>query len=61
MESFTSQTDEEAYETGKMLGRREGLLVGISAGAAVKAAIEHPEVKILNCSMLLNHKKKKSH
>lgn len=24
--------------------------------AAVKAAIEHPEVKILNCSMLLNHK-----
>lgn len=24
--------------------------------AAVKAAINHPEVKILNCSMLLNHK-----
>ena len=25
-------------------------------GAAVKAAIAHPDVKILNCSMMLNHK-----
>lgn len=25
-------------------------------GAAVKAAINHPEVKILNCSMFMNHK-----
>lgn len=29
--------------------------------AAVKAAVEHPEVKILNCSMLLNHKNIRSY
>lgn len=31
---------EEAYGCGKMIGRSEGILVGISAGAALYAAIE---------------------
>ena len=33
-------TNEEAYACGKMIGRTEGILVGISAGAALHAAIE---------------------
>lgn len=33
-------TDEEAYEAGRMIARNEGLLVGISAGAALHAAVE---------------------
>lgn len=33
-------TNEVAFATGKMLGRREGILVGISSGAAVWAAVE---------------------
>ena len=33
-------TDEEAYAMGALLGSREGLLVGISAGAALHAAVE---------------------
>ena len=32
-------TEEQAYEAGRLLGRREGLLVGISSGAALHAAI----------------------
>jgi cysteine synthase A len=31
-------TDEEAYQTTKQLAKKEGLLVGISAGANVFAA-----------------------
>ena len=33
-------TDEAAYEAGRMIARNEGLLVGISAGAALHAAVE---------------------
>lgn len=33
-------SNEDAYATGKMIGRSEGILVGISAGAALWAAVE---------------------
>ena len=33
-------TEEQAYAAGRMLGRREGICVGISSGAALHAAIE---------------------
>ena len=33
-------TSEDAFETGRMLGKREGVLVGISSGAALWADIE---------------------
>ena len=33
-------TDESAFEFGRLIGRREGVLVGISSGAAVAAAAE---------------------
>ncbi len=32
--------DEDAFEKGKMIGKSEGILVGISSGAALHAAIE---------------------
>ena len=33
-------TNEDAFSVGKEIGKNEGFLVGISSGAAVKAAIE---------------------
>ena len=33
-------SNEDAFATGKLIGRREGVLVGISSGAAAYAAIE---------------------
>ena len=33
-------TEEEAYAAGRLLGRTEGLLVGISSGAALHGAIQ---------------------
>ena len=33
-------TNEDAFATGKLIGRKEGVLVGISSGAATWAAIE---------------------
>ncbi len=33
-------TNDQAFETGRRLAREEGLLVGISSGAAVYAALE---------------------
>ena len=47
---------EEAYLQGKMIGRREGVLVGISSGAALHAAIElakRPENEGKNIVVLL--------
>ena len=33
-------TTEEAYEAGKMIAKREGILVGITSGAALSAAVK---------------------
>lgn len=33
-------SDEDAFEGGRLVGRREGVLVGISSGAALHAAVE---------------------
>ena len=33
-------SNEDAFATGKLIGKKEGVLVGISSGAAVRAAIE---------------------
>lgn len=33
-------SDEDAFETGRIIGKKEGILVGISSGAAAYAAIE---------------------
>jgi len=33
-------TDEEAYEMGRLLGRKEGLLAGITSGAALAASVQ---------------------
>ena len=33
-------TNEDAFATGKLIGKSEGILVGISSGAATWAAIE---------------------
>lgn len=41
-------TNEDAFATGKLLGRKEGVLVGISSGAALWAAlqlVQRPEYK----------------
>ncbi|MCQ2433364.1 MAG: cysteine synthase A [Clostridia bacterium] len=49
-------TNEDAFATGKRIGRSEGVLVGISSGAAVAAAIEaakRPENEGKNIVVLL--------
>ena len=33
-------TNEQAYETGRLIAHNEGMLVGISSGAATYAAIQ---------------------
>lgn len=49
-------SNEDAFATGKEIGRKEGVLVGISSGAAVYAAIQlakRPENKGKNIVVLL--------
>ena len=49
-------TDADAFEMGRMLGRKEGVLVGISSGAALWAAVQvalRPENKDKNIVVLL--------
>ena len=33
-------SNEDAFDYGRLVGKKEGVLVGISAGAALKAAVE---------------------
>ena len=49
-------SDEDAYAIGRLIGQREGVLVGISSGAAAFAAIEiakRPENEEKNIVVLL--------
>ena len=49
-------TNEDAFATSRLIGHKEGVLVGISSGAAVWAAIElakRPENKGKNIVVLL--------
>ena len=39
-DEIVTVTNEDAFATGKLIGKSEGVLVGISSGAAVSAAIE---------------------
>ena len=39
-DEITAVTNEDAFAAGKLIGRSEGVLVGISSGAAAHAAIE---------------------
>ncbi len=39
-DEIISVEDRDAFATGKQIGKQEGILVGISSGAAVRAAIE---------------------
>ncbi len=40
IDEVVSVTDEEALETARLAGSREGVLSGISAGANIRAALE---------------------
>ena len=40
LDKIVTVTEQEAYEAGQLLGRREGILAGISSGAALHAAME---------------------
>lgn len=55
-DEIISVADNDAFETGRLIGRKEGVLVGISSGAAVYAAIQlakRPENKGRNIVVLL--------
>ncbi len=56
IDEIVTVTDQNAYETGRLLARREGLLCGITAGAAVWAGIQlarRPEFANKNIIVLL--------
>ncbi len=40
LDSIITVTEDQAYEAGRLLGKREGILTGISSGAALWAALE---------------------
>jgi cysteine synthase len=40
IDELVGVSDEDALETARAAARREGLLIGISAGAAVRAALD---------------------
>lgn len=55
-DEIISVDNDDAFETGKLIGKNEGVLVGISSGAAVYAAIElakRPENEGKNIVVLL--------
>ena len=55
-EEIIPVADEDAFATGRLVGKNEGVLVGISSGAAVWAAIElakRPENKVGSKGQLL--------
>ncbi len=55
-DSVVTVSEEEAYAAGRLMGANEGVLVGISSGAALHAAIkeaEKPENKGKNIVVLL--------
>ena len=55
-DEIVTVTNDDAFATGKQIGRSEGVLVGISSGAAVSAALQvakRPENKGKNIVVLL--------
>ncbi len=55
-DEIISVADNDAFETGRLIGRKEGVLVGISSGAALYAAIQlakRPENKGKNIVVLM--------
>ena len=56
IDSITAVADEDAFETSRQIGRSEGILVGISSGASLWAALQEakkPENKGRNVVALL--------
>jgi len=56
IDSITPVADEDAFETSRLIGKKEGILVGISSGASLWAAIQEakrPENKGKNIVALL--------
>lgn len=55
-DEIITASDNDAFDTGRLIGKKEGILVGISSGAAAFAAIElakRPENKGKNIVVLL--------